>query len=244
MEVAIVGDIDLDTTIAAVAQTLGALPKREPKPELAERKKVKFPEKPFTKEYSIVTEIPKGEVRLYWPTTDGREIHRARRMNMLAEVLSDRLRVKVREELGDAYSPGAGSAAGDLYPGYGYMLAGVTIDPPRAKQVADIITEIAAELAAKGVTDEELERAKKPVLTSLRESARTNPYWLNQVLSRAQEKPEVLDWCRSRYADNEAITTGELSELAKSYLTAEHASRVVIVPAAKTPGGAEPAKAN
>src|SRR6185436_6978608 len=132
-----------------------------------------------------------------------------------------------------AYSPGAGSSASDTYPGYGYMIAGVTIDPPRAKQVADIITEIADELATKGITEEELDRAKKPVLTSLRESARTNGYWLGNVLARAQEKPEVLDWCRSRYADNEAITTAELSELAKNYLPAARASRVIIVPAGK-----------
>src|SRR5262249_52877297 len=139
MEVALVGDMDIEATIAAVAQTLGALPPRNAKPALDERRKVKFPAQPFDKDYTILSEIPKRDRPVYWPTTDGREIHRNRRLTMLGEVLSDRLRVKVREELGDAYSPGAGSAANDTYPGYGYMIAGVTIDPPRAKQVADII---------------------------------------------------------------------------------------------------------
>src|SRR6185436_20938897 len=138
---------------------------------LDELRTVKFPTQPFSRDFEIPTEIPKGVVVAYWPTTDGREIHRTRRLGMLGEVFSDRLRIKVREELGDAYSPGAGSSAGDLYPGYGYIQAGVTIDPPRAKQVADIIVEIAGELAAKGVTEDELQRAKQPVLTSLRESA-------------------------------------------------------------------------
>ncbi len=238
MEVAIVGDFDLDATLNAVAQTLGALPKRQPKPALDELRTVKFPSQPFTKEYTIATEIPKGDLVLYWPTTDGREVKRARRLNMLSEVFSDRLRIKVREELGDAYSPNVGSAAGEVYPGYGYFQASVTIDPPRAKQVADIIVEIAADLAAKGVTDEELERAKKPVLTSLRESSRTNGYWIGSVVSRAQEKPEVLDWCRSRYADNESITAAELSALAKEYLPATRSSRVIVIPAAK-PAAAE-----
>lgn len=233
MEVAIVGDIDLEATIDAVAKTLGALPKRDPRPELANLRDVKFPAQPFEREFTIATEIPKGNVALYWPTTDGREIRRARRLNMLAEVFSDRLRIKVREELGDAYSPGVGSAASDIYPGFGYMQAGVTIDPPRAKQVGDIITQIAAEIAEKGVTDDELDRAKKPVLTTLRESARTNQYWLGSVLSRAQERPEMLDWCRSRYADNEAITTAEIAALAKEYLPAARTSRVVVIPTAK-----------
>jgi zinc protease len=72
------------------------------------------------------------------------------------------------------------------------------------------------------------------VLTTLRESARTNQYWLGSVLSRAQERPDVLDWCRSRYADNEAITTAELNELAKAYLPTSRASRVTVVPVGNT----------
>lgn len=233
IEIAIVGDIDIDATIYAVARTLGALPKREARPELADRKQVKFPAQPFSKEYTIVTEIPKGNVVLYWPTTDGREVKLNRRMNMLGEVFSDRLRIKVREELGDAYSPNAGNNASDVYPDYGYMQAGITIDPPRAQKVAEIVTELAAELAAKGATEEELERSKKPVLTTLRDSARTNQYWLGAVLAKAQERPEVLDWCRSRYADNEAITTAEISELAKRYLSPDRVSRVIVIPTGK-----------
>ena len=232
VELAIVGDIDLEATIAALAKTFGALAKRDERRPMTELKQVKFPAEPFTRSYAIESEIPKGEVALYWPTTDGLQINRARRLNMLAEVLSDRLRVKVREELGDAYSPGAGSAASDLYPGYGYVQAGVTVDPPRAQQVADIIASLATELAEKGVTTDELERAKKPVLTALRESARTNQYWRDNVLAKAQERPEALDWCRSRYKDNEAITTEELSALAKQYLGSGRSSRVVVLPKA------------
>ncbi len=233
IEIAVVGDFDPEATILAVAQTLGALPKREPKPALDELRDVAFPAAPFTRSFAIDTEIQKADVRVYWPTTDGRDIRRARRLGLLAEVLSDRLRIKIREELGDAYSPGAGSNAGDLYRGYGYILAGTTVEPSKTQKIADVIAQLAAELAEKGVTEDELTRAKGPILTSLRESARTNGYWIGNVLSRAQEKPEVLDWCRTRYADNEAITAAELSELAKKYLGAGRASRVVITPAAK-----------
>jgi zinc protease len=233
IEIALVGDLDIEAAISAVAQTLGALPKRDPKPAHDDLKKVYFPSAPFSREFPIATDIQKADVRLYWPTTDGRDIRRQRRLNLLANVLNDRLRVKVREELGDAYSPGAGSNASDLYPDYGYMIAGTTVEPTKAKKILDVISALAANLAEKGVTAEELDRAKQPLLTGLRESARTNGYWLGSVLSRAQEKPEVLDWSRSRYADNEAITAAELSVLAKSYLGADHASRVVILPAAK-----------
>src|SRR5690606_5617024 len=135
-----------------------------------------------------------------------------------------------REELGDAYSPGAGSASSDIYPGYGYITSSITVDPPKAQELADIIVAIAHDLAENGVTEEELERAKKPLLTSLRESARTNGYWLSNVLAKAQERPQSLEWSRTRYADFESITTAELSALAKRYLGSSRASRVIIVP--------------
>ena len=243
IEIAIVGDLDLDATIDAVARTFGALPKRDARPDNAALTQVKFPAEPFTREFKIPTDIPKGNVILYWPSTDGLDVPRNRRLTMLGEVFSDRLRVKVREELGDAYSPGAGSSASDIYPGYGYFSASVTVDPPKAKEVADIIVAIAQDLAEKGVTAEELERSKKPLLTSIRESARTNGYWLGSVLAKAQERPESLEWSRTRYSDFESITTEELSALAKSYLGSARASRVIIVPDAP-PAAAPPAKAN
>jgi len=233
IEVAAVGDLDVEATIAAVATTLGALPARESKPGLDELRRVAFPATPFTREFTVATEIPKADIRVFWPTTDSRDVRRNRRMNLLADVLSDRLREKIRQELGDAYSPGAGNSAGEVYPGYGYLLAGTTVEPAKAAALNEIIVGLADTLATKGVTDEELDRAKKPVLTSLRESARTNGYWLGTVLARAQEKPELLDWSRNRYADTEAVTAAELSALARTYLGRDRASRVVVKPAAK-----------
>ena len=233
IEIAIVGDLDPEATIEAVAQTFGALPAREARPALDELRRVAFPREPFAKDYTVATEIQKSEVRVYWPATDSSDIRRTRRLNLLTSVLSDRLRLKIREELGDAYSPGAGLNTQDVYPGYGYLLAGTTVEPSKAKLVIDTIVQIGDTLAEKGITEDELKRAKEPVLTSLRESARTNGYWLGNVLSRAQEKPEALDWCRSRYADNESISVEDINALAKTYLSAARASRVIIAPVAK-----------
>ncbi len=232
LEVSVVGDLDVEAAIAAVAQTLGALPPREAKPALDDLKKVKFPAEPFTKDYTIASEIPKGNVVVYWPTTDGLDVKRARRLNMLASVLNDRLRVKVREEIGGTYSPQAGSNASDTFPGYGYIQAGCVVDPAVAAKIADVLVAIGDDLAKNGVTDEELNRARQPALTAARESLRTNNYWGGNVLARAQEKPEVLDWARTRLADLEAIAAAELSALAKSYLGRERVSRVTILPTA------------
>ena len=235
IEVALVGDLDMEAAIAAAAKTIGALPKREPKPELPHLKKVTFPQEPFAKDYTFASEIPKGLLQLYWPSTDGREAARQRRLSLLAAVFNDRLRVKVREEIGATYSPRAGSNASDVFPGYGYFTANVDVDPPMAAKIAELVTSVADDLARNGVTEEELARAKQPTLTAIQESMRTNSYWLNSVLARAQERPEALEWARTRLRDVQSITAAELSELAREYLGRERASRATILPAESQP---------
>ena len=231
LEIAIVGDFDPAASIAAVAQTFGALPGRDAKQAYAGQRKVSGPKTPLIKQYTVETEIPKALIRLYWPATDAHDINLTRRLHLLSEVFSDRLRVEIREKLGGTYSPNAGADLSDTYPGYGWLIADVTVAPDEARPIADAIKAVAASLHDKGVTDEELVRAKQPVLTSLRESARTNPYWLGSVLAAAQEFPERLEWSRSRYTDNEGVTTAELSALANQYLDPARASEFIVVPA-------------
>jgi len=114
------------------------------------------------------------------------------------------------------------------------MSASVDVEPAMATRIADTVTELGTDLAAKGVTEDELLRAKQPLLTAIRQSVRDNGYWLNAVLARAQEKPEVLDWARSRTADVESISASDLSGLARTYLSQERASRAIVLPAPKS----------
>jgi zinc protease len=103
-----------------------------------------------------------------------------------------------------------------------------------ADKISATVIELANDLAEHGATEDELMRAKQPLLTAIRESVRDNGYWLGAVLSRAQEKPQVLEWARSRSADTESINVSEINTLAKEYLSASRASRVTILPAAKS----------
>ncbi|MFH1497991.1 MAG: insulinase family protein, partial [Verrucomicrobiota bacterium] len=231
IELALVGDLDPDTTIAAVAATLGTLPPRAPKPPLTEARTVSAPAEPIVATLPVQTTIPKGVVACYWPTTDAMDVHLARRVGLLAEIFADRLRLKVREEIGGAYSPDAGSLMSDTYPGYGWLLTNITVDPGRAPEIEAAVLAIAADLHDHGVTADELERARRPILNSLEESARTNSYWIGAVLASAQEQPQRLDWARSRPTDFATVTKAELDALAQKYLSPDRAFRFTIVPA-------------
>lgn len=233
MEIAVVGDFDPAAVVAAVAQTLGALPAREPKPAYTAERQVAFPAAPFAKDYTVQTEIPKGLIYLTWPTTGSRDVHLARRLALLGSVFSDRLRIKIRMQMSGAYSPYAYSDMSDVYPNYGAFTAVVTVDPAKADAIAQAVLAIAGDLQRHGVTADELERAKNPALTAIAESVRTNSYWLGSVLKDAQEEPERLDWARSRSADFASITAADLDALAAKYLDPARAFKIIVLPAAK-----------
>jgi zinc protease len=182
-------------------------------------------------------------VRLYWPATDALDVKVARRLRLLTDVFADRLRVKIREQMGATYSPNAAPDLSDTYPGYGFIIADVTVAPAEARRIADAIKAVAASLQTSGVTEEELVRAKQPVLTKLRESARANGYWLGSVLASAQEFPQKLDWSRTRYSDNEGVTAAELSVLAKRYLDPAQAHEFIVLPALSKADGPTASKA-
>ena len=192
LEIGIVGDFEPDAVIDAVAATLGALPARGERTDDSALRQVAFPSTPFNRSYEIDSKLQKGLALFYWPTTDGRDAHTSRRLGLLASVVTDRMRLRLREEMGGTYSPSARSVASDTFPGYGYLTSGIDIDPAAADKIAEAVTALSAELHQQGVTEDELTRAKRPALTSIRESARSNAYWLNSVLARAQERPEVL----------------------------------------------------
>jgi zinc protease len=155
-----------------------------------------------------------------------------RRLNLLAEILSDRLREEIREKLGASYSPDA-RADGDEAFDLGYIAAISVGKPADTPKLVNISRDLAIDLARKGATADELERARKPVLAQLEKSLRDNGYWLGTVLAQCQENPQKLDLARGREADYQSITLKELNELAKKYFTSDNAVRVQILPKAE-----------
>jgi len=242
LEVAIVGDLEIETAIEAASRTIGALPRRDEKPALPELKKVSFPAQPFAKNYVIDSAIPKGAVFIYWPTADYSDVHRTRRLELLANILNDRLRVGVREAIGGTYTPYAQNHSSSTFPGYGFMFASIDVDPSMARKIADLAIDLADDLKTKGVTNDEFNRAREPMLSNSKGAFRDNGYWLNTILARAQEEPLHLEWARTRVPDIEGIKPSEITALAAKYLGREHASRATILPATKEFPGASPSK--
>jgi zinc protease len=241
LEIGIVGDLDVQAVLDAATATVGALPARATeRSNHDDLRKVAFPKGTPEKEFVFDSKIPKSTAFIFWPTTDRmKDIKLSRQLSLLGEVLSDRVRIKVREELGESYSPSVASMMSDTWTGYGQMMAMMVANAKDTKELTDIAAKLGAELAAMGATDDELDRARKPLLTQLEEQRRNNLYWLNTVVTPSQSKPERLDWARTILDDFKSVKLEDINRLAKEYL-ASNATAIRIVSSAK--GGEEEEK--
>jgi len=231
-ELSIVGDFDQQAIMPALLSTVGALPKRAAtKPALENLRKVKFPAAPDAKLYTFDSKIPTAMSLAYWRTDGVRgNTQEARRLNILASIYGDRLRKEIREKLGASYSPDAGATGSDALENFGYIIGEATAKPEDVERLGTVMRDLANSLSAEGATADELDRAKKPVLSTLEKSHRENSYWLSTVLAQCQEDPNRLELARHRDSDYRSVSLKEVNELAKRYLGSGNAITVGIKP--------------
>ena len=230
LEISVVGDFDREEVVRLVGRYFAGLDRRSE--TLAEAAPVTFPAgKSLTA--TVRSSIDKSVIVIAWPTADYWDINRTRRLHMLASVLDDRLRLAIREKLGATYSPDVFNSTSRVYKDYGMLMARMTVEPGREQAVIDEVLKVAAELRRNGVTDEELERAKAPLMTSIKDTIRSNPYWLGSVLTQSSRHTVQLQWPTSIVSDFSAVTKNDLNSLATKYLSKDRAAIARVQPEKK-----------
>lgn len=229
IEIAIVGDVTVDAAAAAVAATFGALPQRLAAPEaFAAAREISFPAGGGV-DLEHQGEPDQAAALIYWPTTDDSDADVVRRLNLLQRILDLKLIERVRERDGATYSPQAFALNSSTHPGFGYLGVSLELQPADLGDYFAITEEIAAALAAGEITEDELERARRPLLEALEERTEDNAFWLG-LIAVAQTKPEYLDRHREAAEAYSAVTIAELAQIARAYLDPERALRIAIRP--------------
>ncbi len=228
-ELSVVGDFDIDTVIDLASRYFGTLPP----PEGTLHKRTGGPVFPTGKRLRVEvdTKIPNGLVYVSYATDDIWDIHKTRRLNVLADVFSERMRVQIRGKLGEAYSPFAYNMASRIYDGFGVFNAIVEVIPARAQLVVDEIQKIAEDLSLSGISEDEIQRSLGPTLNSIKDMQQRNGYWLKTVLIGSKRNPEKIEWSRSIISDYAAITSEDLQTLSKRYLLNDRAAFIEAIPA-------------
>jgi zinc protease len=232
IELTVVGDVEEDVLVDAVAKTFGALPERPaqsyvPDPALTA---IKFPA--GTKRPIKLTHAGDAETArlyIYWPAPDGSDVLRSRHAQMLSNLFELRLTEVLREEEGATYSPGVSQTSSRLYAGYGFIGAQIEVSPDRIDLMAEKIREVAESFRTGDIDPDVFERAIKPILENLETSLENNSLWMS-VLSEAQSDPSGIERFRSREDTYQNMTLEDLKPVAEQVFTNVSAVEIQILP--------------
>ncbi|RPF70881.1 M16 family metallopeptidase [Aurantiacibacter spongiae] len=230
LEIGIVGDIDPDTAIAAVANSFGELPDRALDfPDYADMRAVAF--KPASDEPVTIVHTGQADQALVgsiWRTRDDSDYREAVGLGLLQQLVQLKALAKLREEIAATYSPLVSENTSSDFTDYGTLSVAAVVAPEEVDEVQDLIPAIAAELRDAPVDDDLLLRARQPVIEGIRTSREQNGFWLG-VVADAQSEADRLDRVRNQLETVESFTPAELQALAQEYLTDDRRADVRII---------------
>lgn len=235
IELSIVGDTTWEQAVAAVAPTLAALPPRQPSalPLRKSTVRVASPKKPMYV-YTTAPQVPQVAIAWFCPVPDFGDIRQERRCLLLAELLAERMRVRLRDELGATYNCSAHFMGYAGFPELSYFGVFAEVSPAQAQAAARVMKNELEALRKKRFSDDEFNRIRLPFLRRREEDLRNNAYWAYTVLRDAQQRPERIAAARDRAQDTAAITRADLEALARRYLKPRASFQFVAYPSAPT----------
>jgi zinc protease len=231
IEIAIVGDVDVESAVAQVAATFGALPARKDMPVPAAALRTAFPASTLIRE-THGGRADQGLALIAWPTVDFySDPKRARTLSVLASVLQLRLLDEIREKQGTTYSPTAGHNPSQVFPGYGYIAAQIEAPPEKLDGFLADSARIAQDLRDRPIGADELERARKPMVETLLRQQASNAWWLHS-LADVQSKSGAAAAILSAIDQYKAVTPAEVEAAARRYLVDAKAWKLEVLPVA------------
>jgi zinc protease len=223
VEVTIVGDIREKDAVRIAAETFGALPARSGTaapagpgpfrhfPESLPRETVGYHQGPAEKAAALVL------WPLYTATPERRQEEYA--LRLVSEVFESRLLQKVRGQMGMVYSPTVANPMPDGAD-QGYMAAQLETAPKDLDAVVAAARAIAAELAAGTITQQEIDRAREPLIAERRQLQAENAAWAGTI-SAAARNPEAMRELTGYEADMRALTLADVRKAAATWLARE-----------------------
>ncbi|HTI31970.1 MAG TPA: insulinase family protein [Sphingomonas sp.] len=229
VELSIYGDTTTDAAIAAALDTVGALPARAP--VVVAQPAPHGPTPGSTLELTHKGPKDQAATVLAWPTGAGRaDLFESRKLDVLAQVYSDRMFDALREADGESYSPNVSSNWPTGLASGGSFVVVSQIRPASIPVFFQVAEKIAHDLATTPVTDDELARALGPMKQLYSRAATGNQFWLGQLSGVSGDGTRVNN-VLSITGDLNRITAADLQASAAKWLVDGQAARMIVRPA-------------
>ncbi|QAY77308.1 pitrilysin family protein [Sphingosinicella sp. BN140058] len=249
IEAVVIGDADLEPTVAAMLKTVAALPKRTDVPPPPASLAVRPPRAGETARFDHQGDPTQAYAAIGWSTFGGIDNRKARRALALAgNMIQVRLFERLRDVEGATYSPNGFASSSEIFEKWGVLGAAAEVRPERTDLFFRLAREIVSDMAAKPAPADEFERAISPVMSGLDRRLKTNAYWLSAMESWSR-KPGLIELTRTLESDYKAMTAEDVRAAVAAYVADEDPWAFTIVPAraaaasAAGPAAPPPAKA-
>jgi zinc protease len=236
IEVQVYGDFDRNAVVATLQRTFGALKPRVP---LAGSATLAAQTPPANAEPMVLRhrgDASQAAAVMSWPTGGGSGvgITESRQLEILVQLFTNRLMEAMREKMGASYAPQVYSTWPlDLDSG-GSITAVAQLEPSAVPAFFQTANEIAADLAAKPASDDELARVTEPLRQRVTRAATSSAFFMYQ-LKGATADPSRIAGVRSIMRDYTVTTPQQMQALAARYLGPGKGWRVAVVPAGDAP---------
>jgi len=232
IEVDMFGDFTREQALAALNATFGEL---APRPAAAPPPL--NPHIPAHNETPVVlthTGDPNtAAAMVVWPTGGGRAgVHESRQLEILAQIVNNRLFDEMREKIGASYAPQVESSWPMDLPSGGYLGATVQLRPGDLPAFFTAADKIAADLATAPPTADEIERVTEPLKQLITRASTGNAFYMSLLGGGALE-PGKFDDIRSILVDYSKTTPEAMQALAARYLVKDRSWRVEVLPKGK-----------
>jgi zinc protease len=237
IEAVVVGDVDLETAVAAMLKTVAALPGRTETPSPAASLAVR-PPRPAAEpvRFTHQGDPTQAYAAVGWTTFGGPRHRRERRaLSVAANLAQARLIERLRDSEGASYSPAATVQSSFDFPDWGFLLAGSEIRPERADLFFRLARGIVADLGKKPASPDEWQRAINPVVTGIERRLKTNAYWIG-TMEDWSRKPELIEWTRTYLSDYRSMTPEEVRRAVAKWVADEGDWSILVLPAKASSG--------
>jgi zinc protease len=234
IEACVVGDIDRDEALDLVRTYLGSLPHRTLTDGSLDRlRRLDRQPGPLTSVVKVDTITPRASVAVGWRGANWTAVKDRRCLQIIAQILTARLRVEVREKRSLTYTIYCTASAGDAYPGTGLIAAYFTADPEKAAEAADLTRQVFDDFVRNGPTDAEMAAVHKQFANVIETSQKEPRYWAS-VLADLDYRGTVLNDVKDAMRAYTSYTADDLRNVADRYIREERRIQVIALPAAKS----------
>jgi zinc protease len=235
IEVQVFGDFDRAKILAKLQETFGALPKRPPLPASTAPATAKaLAPSPQAVVLTHRGDANQAAAAVSWPTGGGQaNIRESRRIEILSRVFSTRLMDALREKQGASYSPQVFAQwPADLSDG-GAVTALAQLTPEAVPGFFATVEQIAADLATKPITTDEIARVTEPLRQQLARANTSSAFFMGQLEGATTDQSRIAA-VRTLTQDLTEVSPAELQALAAKYFGPGKSARIAIIPQGQT----------